>query len=88
MTRLGSRSRARRQIVTRFLLDTSTVTAAIWKDPDPGVLAQLSEHAASARSARRPGTNCNSEPAGFTLLGRLDQRTNTITGADFRSTKA
>jgi tRNA(fMet)-specific endonuclease VapC len=26
------------------LLDTSTVSAAIWKEPDPGVLAQLREH--------------------------------------------
>jgi predicted nucleic acid-binding protein len=30
--------------VTRFLLDTSTVSAAIWREPDPSVLAQLSEH--------------------------------------------
>lgn len=30
--------------MTRFLLDTSTVSAAIWKEPDPGVLKQLSEH--------------------------------------------
>lgn len=30
--------------MTRFLLDTSTVSAAIWREPDPGVLAQLSEH--------------------------------------------
>lgn len=30
--------------MTRFLLDTSIVSAAIWKEPDPGVLAQLNEH--------------------------------------------
>jgi tRNA(fMet)-specific endonuclease VapC len=30
--------------VTRFLLDTSTVSAAMWKVPDPGVLAKLREH--------------------------------------------
>jgi tRNA(fMet)-specific endonuclease VapC len=30
--------------VTRFLLDTSTVSAAIWKQPDSGVLAKLGEH--------------------------------------------
>ena len=30
--------------MTRFLLDTSTVSAAVWKEPDPGVLAQLREH--------------------------------------------
>jgi len=30
--------------VTGFLLDTSTVSAAVWKEPDPGVLAQLREH--------------------------------------------
>ena len=30
--------------MTRFLLDTSTVSAALWKQPDPGVLAQLREH--------------------------------------------
>jgi tRNA(fMet)-specific endonuclease VapC len=30
--------------VTRFLLDTSTVSAAMWKMPDPGVLAKLREH--------------------------------------------
>lgn len=30
--------------MTKFLLDTSTVSAAIWKKPDPGVLAKLSEH--------------------------------------------
>lgn len=30
--------------MTRFLLDTSTVSAAIWKEPDPAVLAQLNEH--------------------------------------------
>lgn len=30
--------------MTRFLLDTSTVSAAIWKEPDPGVLTHLSEH--------------------------------------------
>ena len=28
----------------RFLLDTSTVSAAMWKVPDPGVLAKLGEH--------------------------------------------
>jgi tRNA(fMet)-specific endonuclease VapC len=30
--------------VTRFLLDTSIVSAAMWKVPDPGVLAKLAEH--------------------------------------------
>ena len=30
--------------MTRFLLDTSTVSAALWKQPDPGVLASLGEH--------------------------------------------
>lgn len=30
--------------MTRFLLDTSTVSAAVWREPDPGVLAQLGEH--------------------------------------------
>jgi tRNA(fMet)-specific endonuclease VapC len=30
--------------VTRFLLDTSTVSAAMWKVPDPGVLSKLREH--------------------------------------------
>ena len=28
----------------RFLLDTSTISAAMWKTPDPGVLAKLGEH--------------------------------------------
>ena len=30
--------------MTRFLLDTSTVSAAMWKTPDPGVLAKLAAH--------------------------------------------
>jgi tRNA(fMet)-specific endonuclease VapC len=30
--------------LTRFLLDTSIVSAAIWKVPDPGVLKKLGEH--------------------------------------------
>jgi tRNA(fMet)-specific endonuclease VapC len=30
--------------VIRFLLDTSTISAAMWKMPDPGVLAKLGEH--------------------------------------------
>jgi len=30
--------------VIRFLLDTSTISAAMWKVPDPGVLAKLGEH--------------------------------------------
>lgn len=30
--------------MTRFLLDTSTVSAAMWKVPDAGVLAKLAEH--------------------------------------------
>jgi tRNA(fMet)-specific endonuclease VapC len=30
--------------LTRFLLDTSTVSAAMWKVPDAGVLAKLGEH--------------------------------------------
>lgn len=30
--------------MTRFLLDTSIVSAAMWKTPDPGVLGKLEEH--------------------------------------------
>jgi tRNA(fMet)-specific endonuclease VapC len=30
--------------LTRFLLDTSIVSAAMWKTPDPGVLKKLEEH--------------------------------------------
>jgi tRNA(fMet)-specific endonuclease VapC len=30
--------------VTRFLLDTSTVSAAMWKTPHPGVLEAFREH--------------------------------------------
>ncbi len=30
--------------MTRFLLDTSIVSAAMWKVPDPGVLVKLEEH--------------------------------------------
>ncbi len=30
--------------MTQFLLDTSTVSAVVWKVPDPGVLAQMSKH--------------------------------------------
>jgi tRNA(fMet)-specific endonuclease VapC len=30
--------------VTRFLLDTSTISAAMWKAPNAGVLARLREH--------------------------------------------
>ena len=30
--------------MTKFLLDTSTVSAAMWKEPDRGVLAKLNEH--------------------------------------------
>lgn len=30
--------------MTRFLLDTSTVSAAVWKQPDTGVLTKLAEH--------------------------------------------
>ena len=30
--------------MTRYLLDTSTVSAAMWKAPDPGVLAKLQDH--------------------------------------------
>jgi tRNA(fMet)-specific endonuclease VapC len=30
--------------LTRFLLDTSIVSAAMWKAPDPGVLTKLDEH--------------------------------------------
>jgi len=30
--------------LTRFLLDTSTVSAAMWKTPDAGVLEKLEEH--------------------------------------------
>jgi len=30
--------------VTRFMLDTSTVSAVVWRTPDPGVLRKLAEH--------------------------------------------
>lgn len=30
--------------MTRFLLDTSTVSAVVWKIPDPGVLKRLTAH--------------------------------------------
>ncbi len=30
--------------MTSFLLDTSTISAAMWKTPDPGVMAKLAEH--------------------------------------------
>ena len=30
--------------MTRFLLDTSTVSAVLWKIPDPDVLARMAEH--------------------------------------------
>lgn len=30
--------------MTRYLLDTSTVSAVLWKQPDTGVLARLREH--------------------------------------------
>jgi tRNA(fMet)-specific endonuclease VapC len=30
--------------VTRFLLDTCTISAAMWKTPDPGVLKKLEQH--------------------------------------------
>lgn len=30
--------------MTRFLLDTSTISAAMWKVPDAGVLANLRQH--------------------------------------------
>jgi tRNA(fMet)-specific endonuclease VapC len=30
--------------VIRFLLDTSTISAAMWKVPDPNVLAKLARH--------------------------------------------
>ncbi len=30
--------------MTRFLLDTSTVSAVVWKTPDAGVLRKLDEH--------------------------------------------
>jgi tRNA(fMet)-specific endonuclease VapC len=30
--------------VIRFLLDTSTISAAMWKVPDPDVLAKLAQH--------------------------------------------
>lgn len=38
------RRREAREALTRFLLDTSTVSAAMWKTPDAGVLAKLAEH--------------------------------------------
>lgn len=38
------RGRPTGEVLTRFLLDTSTVSAAIWKTPDPGVLAKLEDH--------------------------------------------
>ncbi len=40
----GARCRQAGEVLTRFLLDTSTVSAAMWKSPDPGVLAKLEEH--------------------------------------------
>jgi tRNA(fMet)-specific endonuclease VapC len=39
-----ARGRPSGEVLTRFLLDTSTVSAAMWKVPDAGVLAKLSEH--------------------------------------------
>lgn len=30
--------------MTRFLLDTSTVSAVVWKTPDPNVLRKLGDH--------------------------------------------
>jgi tRNA(fMet)-specific endonuclease VapC len=38
------RRRSPGEAVTRFLLDTSTVSAAMWKSPDLGVLRNLGEH--------------------------------------------
>jgi tRNA(fMet)-specific endonuclease VapC len=38
------RRRPTGEVLTRFLLDTSTVSAAMWKVPDAGVLAKLEEH--------------------------------------------
>lgn len=32
------------EALTRFLLDTSTVSAAMWKEPDAGILAKLEQH--------------------------------------------
>lgn len=40
----GARRRTSGEVLTRYLLDTSTVSAAMWKAPDPSVLAKLEEH--------------------------------------------
>ncbi len=40
----NARCRSPGEALTRFLLDTSTVSAAMWKAPDPAVLAKLEEH--------------------------------------------
>lgn len=40
----GARYRSPGEVLTRFLLDTSTVSAAMWKVPEPSVLAKLEEH--------------------------------------------
>jgi tRNA(fMet)-specific endonuclease VapC len=39
-----ARRRSAGEVLTRFLLDTSIVSAAMWKIPDAGVLAKLEEH--------------------------------------------
>ena len=38
------RCRSAGEVLTRFLLDTSTVSAAMWRTPDAGVLSKLEEH--------------------------------------------
>lgn len=40
----GAGCRSSGEVLTRYLLDTSTVSAAMWKAPDPGVLAKLEDH--------------------------------------------
>lgn len=40
----AARCRSTGEALTRFLLDTSIVSAATWKTPDPGVLEKLDEH--------------------------------------------
>jgi hypothetical protein len=40
------------EVLTRFLLDTTTVSAAMWKSPDPGVLVSVTQLV--VRQQRRP----------------------------------
>jgi hypothetical protein len=50
--------------VTRFLLDTSTVSAAMWKTPHRAFSPPFGNMEANAQSARRSGTSFNSEFGG------------------------